>query len=433
MRKAQEDSLAVAKGVDNQDILVVCDGMGGHAAGDTASKIAATKAVATLIDLDARADPEPALQGTLAAVNNALAAHVQANPQVRGMGTTLVAALVRGQRLHWASVGDSHLYLVRNGQAQKLNADHSMKPQLDRLVQEGEISAEQAANDPKRHTLRSALVGQDLRLYEVAEAPFDLATGDLIVLATDGVDTFGIERFFDQGVHSPDDSPQQIADGLMDAVEGQGIDYQDNTSLVVARFGALDVAHPSVVADNLPPVGASPPHPKRGFWTLLMVLCAALGAFGAFAYNFWLTPKDDLPGTFHLAPSTPADFDPPPEPSPPDAQSADDKGASPADTTPTDTTPADTTSTNQATSGAVSPRGGSGSDVTPIPEQRDNQATTDGTASTATVDPVATTPLPTPDLDQKTTENAVIDQDAPTPRVQAAGSGGVDPLEYEIP
>ncbi len=78
------------------------------------------------------------------------------------MGSTLVAAIVAGDEVRWISVGNSPFYMVSAGRLERLNADHSMAPQIDALVARGVITAEEGAGHPGRHTLREAVMGQPL-------------------------------------------------------------------------------------------------------------------------------------------------------------------------------------------------------------------------------------------------------------------------------
>jgi serine/threonine protein phosphatase PrpC len=86
--------------------------------------------------------------------------------ELTGMGSTLVAAIVGGDEVRWISVGDSPFYMVSAGKLERLNADHSMAPQIDALVARGVITAEEGAEHPGRHTLREAVMGQPLALID---------------------------------------------------------------------------------------------------------------------------------------------------------------------------------------------------------------------------------------------------------------------------
>lgn len=240
-RERQEDSLAYAIGPDGRHLLVLGDGMGGHAGGDTASRLATSVALNALLNpYDTIPD---ALDGAISRANTAIADHVETYPECDGMGTTLICAVVENGKLWWSSVGDSHLYLFRNGDVKKINADHSMAPVLQKMVSEGEITAEQAASDPKRNALRSAVMGDDIPLIDVSKRPFDLRAGDTIILCSDGLDSIEKMSSVDTVVTSQIDA-EKIASALIEATKEVGRPRQDNTSVIAAQVGGNSVSSP---------------------------------------------------------------------------------------------------------------------------------------------------------------------------------------------
>jgi protein phosphatase len=130
-------------------------------------------------------------------------------------------------------VGDSPLYLVRRGGIIRLNADHSLAPEIDRLAERGRISWDEAKSDPRRHILRSALTGAEIDLIDRPREPLVLAPGDSVVLASDGIHTLPeveIARLVTsaQGVEA-------AAEALLAAVAVADDPHQDNTTVVVVR------------------------------------------------------------------------------------------------------------------------------------------------------------------------------------------------------
>lgn len=233
-RERQEDSLAYGVGPDGRYLLVLTDGMGGHAGGDIASRLTSSVALEAMFD-PYNTIPE-ALSNAISRSNSAISDHVESSPECDGMGTTLVCAVVENGKLWWSSVGDSHLYLLRSGDVKKLNADHSMMPVLQKMVSEGEITTEQAAADPKRNALRSAVMGGEIPLIDISKQPFDLRKGDTIVLCSDGVDSIDNLSSLEAAVTSQNNA-QNAANNLIEAVKAVGRPRQDNTSVVVAQIG----------------------------------------------------------------------------------------------------------------------------------------------------------------------------------------------------
>lgn len=152
-RERQEDDLGHIDGntldpEGNHSVALVADGMGGHAAGEVASRAAVRGFVQAY---GTRGLARDRLQSALDRANAAIAEEVDQNAALSGMGTTLVAAAVTKQGLHWISVGDSSLYLFRAGRLERLNEDHSMRPVIARLLEE---DPEAASNYSPNSTLR---------------------------------------------------------------------------------------------------------------------------------------------------------------------------------------------------------------------------------------------------------------------------------------
>ena len=133
--------------------------MGGHAGGAVASKVAVEAFVHAIEQGGGLPD---GLQDANAAVGRTAAGKAE----LSGMGATLVAAQVRGDEVRWISVGDSPFFLVSSGRIERLNADHSMAPQIDALVKRGMLTEDEAEHHPGRHTLREAVMGQPLSLID---------------------------------------------------------------------------------------------------------------------------------------------------------------------------------------------------------------------------------------------------------------------------
>jgi PPM family protein phosphatase len=214
-RPYQEDSWLVHTMGDGTLVAVIADGMGGHAGGAVASKLVVE---AFLKAVRAGRPLGDGLEDANAAVRNGAAG----NSELAGMGATLVAALARDDEVRWISVGDSPLYLVSDGKLERLNADHSLAPQIDAMVGRGMITAEEAANHPGRHTLREAVMGEPLSLID--EGSRKLGADAKLLLCSDGVESLGhaaIAAYATKPVHS-----------LIRAVLAVGTPHQDNVTVI---------------------------------------------------------------------------------------------------------------------------------------------------------------------------------------------------------
>jgi protein phosphatase len=183
-RQANEDSFLVDP---ERGLFAVADGMGGHAAGEVASRLA-IEAVSDSIDAggdDVWRDAESLLaaaQGAVQAANQKIAEAISSSVQLRGMGTTLVAALSRGEDLVVAHVGDSRAYLLRGGTIRRLTRDHSW---VNEQVQLGVLSEEEASRHPFRNVITRALGGSEP--VPVDAVATSLEEGDMVLLCTDGL------------------------------------------------------------------------------------------------------------------------------------------------------------------------------------------------------------------------------------------------------
>ncbi|MFC4949992.1 PP2C family protein-serine/threonine phosphatase [Pseudonocardia sp. GCM10023141] len=180
-RQMNQDSAATSP-----RLIVVADGMGGHAHGEVASSVA----VAAMLDLDARLRgtdlAETDLLGELAAAiedaANRLTSMAQENAELRGTGTTVVSFLIDGARIGVLHIGDSRAYLLRDGELVRMTRDHTL---VQALVDEGRLSEEEAAGHPRRSWLIRTL--QDGTRAEPDLFLHEGRAGDRYLICSDGL------------------------------------------------------------------------------------------------------------------------------------------------------------------------------------------------------------------------------------------------------
>lgn len=243
-RRYQEDSALASplapgtSGAGEPDRLVaaLADGMGGHAGGAIASRAVCESFLAAT--MQATGNSRDQLLAGLNAANTAVANQVAREPALSGMGSTLIGTLFGPEGLEWVSVGDSPLYLYRNGEIALLNEDHSLAPALDQMAAEGRLSPDEARNDPRRHLLRSAVVGDELELVDLSRQPLELQVGDCVVLASDGIHTLEADEIARVIGAYLDDGCQAIAEALVRTVEQVRDPHQDNITVLVVKPGA---------------------------------------------------------------------------------------------------------------------------------------------------------------------------------------------------
>ncbi|MFK7745174.1 MAG: PP2C family serine/threonine-protein phosphatase [Roseobacter sp.] len=247
-RDYQEDAVIsdFARGVD-AGLVVLSDGMGGHAAGDVASKIVVTEVFSELIfqrgDPDAfEADITKTLHNAAMAANACLKEHVDAYPDTHGMGATLVATVVVNRRLYWISIGDSPLFLFRDGVLTQLNEDHSMAPQIDFMVRSGLICKEEGEHHPDRNTLTSVLFGAEIPKIDCPAEPVDLEDGDILIVASDGLQFLKNEQIEAALRRNKLRPSADIADHLLSELMALADPDLDNVSFSLVKLGAQDHA-----------------------------------------------------------------------------------------------------------------------------------------------------------------------------------------------
>jgi PPM family protein phosphatase len=204
-------------------LLALADGMGGHAAGEVASQLV----IAALAHLD---DDEPGgdllkkLNDAVHEGNSAIAAHVEADPELEGMGTTLTAILFAGGRLGLVHIGDSRGYLLRDGELNQITKDDTF---VQTLVDEGRITAEEAHSHPQRSLIMRALTGHEVEPTLIVR---EARVGDRYLLCSDGLSDPVSHDTIAEAMQIPD--VVDAADRLIElALRGGG---PDNVTVVVA-------------------------------------------------------------------------------------------------------------------------------------------------------------------------------------------------------
>ncbi len=246
-REYQEDAFKICdlrNGKPKELLLLLADGMGGHVGGARASALVVATFAESFADSNTNNDIEQRLRESLDAANVAIATDTEANPQYAEMGCTLLACLVSGNELHWLSVGDSPLWILHGKDITRLNADHSMRPLLQDLVELGRMSAEELAEDHRVSQLRSAVTGEDLSLVDQNTSPYPLAVNDQIILASDGVETLMVDEI--SHLCQEQDSPEQVVTALLDDIEARQVPRQDNATVVAYRHQDTNLVAPDI-------------------------------------------------------------------------------------------------------------------------------------------------------------------------------------------
>ncbi|BCV87496.1 protein-serine/threonine phosphatase PrpC [Bacillus subtilis] len=236
IRQHNEDDAGIFKGKDEFILAVVADGMGGHLAGDVASKMAVKAMGEKWNEAEtiptAPSECEKWLIEQILSVNSKIYDHAQAHEECQGIGTTIVCALFTGKTVSVAHIGDSRCYLLQDDDFVQVTEDHSL---VNELVRTGEISREDAEHHPRKNVLTKAL-GTD-QLVSIDTRSFDIEPGDKLLLCSDGL-TNKVEGTELKDILQSDSAPQEKVNLLVDKANQNG--GEDNITAVLLEL-ALQV------------------------------------------------------------------------------------------------------------------------------------------------------------------------------------------------
>lgn len=207
-------------------LLIVADGMGGYTGGEYAS----TMVVDTIVEvIHAATDVSTeVLRNAIMKANRIVYEKSQSYKELEGMGTTAVVAYVKEDRLVWAHVGDSRLYIYRQDGLHRITKDHSM---VQQLVEAGTITEEEVIHHPKRNMLTRAIGVYDS--VEVDTGMIEVQQNDRILLCSDGLSGYIEESKIEQ-VLSEEDSESRTLEDLVHLVYDAGA--RDNVTIVLGRI-----------------------------------------------------------------------------------------------------------------------------------------------------------------------------------------------------
>jgi protein phosphatase len=247
VRASNEDSY----GFDlRQGVFVVCDGMGGHAAGEVASQIAVDTVLAYFRDHEPLAADATLADAPLGAqmlsdavnkANESILEYAEGHASASGMGTTLVAARFDDSKFTIAHIGDSRIYLMRSGSLLQLTEDHSL---VMEQVRRGIMTVEEARKSTAQHIITRALGTEDNSPPDLAEFPAE--SGDVLMLTTDGV----LRHLEDPQIHdilAKAPSLQAACDGMIEAALAAG--GEDNATCILIRV-KREESNPGLVNAN---------------------------------------------------------------------------------------------------------------------------------------------------------------------------------------
>lgn len=229
-RTINQDYIGLVSSPDGNDFLVVlADGMGGHQAGDIASRIAVEEVQHNYFSQLKKRSPEQALNWSFQKANTAVFTRAQQSPEYQGMGTTLVALSLHESAAYFAFTGDSRLYLIQDDAIHQLSHDHTL---VAEMLKQGLITAEQAKDHPEKHLITHAIGTQKKAFVDISKTPLVFQPGDCFLLCSDGL--YDLVEDIEILEWSTTYSAQQACQGLVDLANSRG--GYDNISVVVIKI-----------------------------------------------------------------------------------------------------------------------------------------------------------------------------------------------------
>ncbi len=225
VRESNEDSF-----VCRPPLFVVADGMGGHVAGEVASRMAVETVNACFAAPHDDAAPQELLRQAISEANRLIFRMAQEDSERAGMGTTVTAAFVQDAKLFWGHVGDSRLYLLRAGTLSQVTEDHSL---VSELVKKGNITPAEALLHPHRNILTRAVgTGEQVK---VDTGSIKLQAGDSVLLCTDGLTNMVADDDIAATLRQGGDGAALLAGLVAKANEAGGL---DNITAILIACGA---------------------------------------------------------------------------------------------------------------------------------------------------------------------------------------------------
>lgn len=246
-RKYQQDAVYIspskvlASNKKTRVLALVCDGMGGMSDGGRASQTA----IEMMVQGFKKIEKMPELnipyffQQGIKAIDQVI--YDFPKEDGRGSGTTMAACIAEDNKLYWASVGDSRIYIIRGNQMQRVTRDHNYRLHLQELVLTGQISEEEADATRQKEALISYLGMGNVSLMDINSQPFEMQYGDVVMLCSDGITKTLTDEQIKKIITADAVKPEQKAKALVDAATHMNSHSQDNTTVALIHYQERDI------------------------------------------------------------------------------------------------------------------------------------------------------------------------------------------------
>lgn len=226
VRSHNEDSIIITKNPFDNYLMAVADGMGGHSCGEVASSIAIkhlSDRFNSTFSKMSKASAVEWIKESASEINTLLFKYEEEHPESKGMGTTLVLAIITDEYILFGNIGDSSGFVVKNNKLHKVTQDHTL---VNLLVKAGELTKEEALNHPKKNILMNALGVNDPVNIDVFDCNLDV---DQIMLSSDGLTSMLLEEQIEKVLIDKSLSVEDKVIKLIKKVNNRG--GNDNTSI----------------------------------------------------------------------------------------------------------------------------------------------------------------------------------------------------------
>lgn len=239
-RDSQQDAAAVSdysikSFTGGKWMAILCDGMGGMNGGERASELCVEKMLSYFSNISDTPIPE-FYRNSIIDTDYAVVNLKDDMGNYLGAGSTLVSVTIDGDDLYWASVGDSHIYVIRGKEMIRVNAEHNYMMELMEKIKRGEITIEEANNDKNREALISYMGIGNISLMDINTKPFKLLKGDFVVLCSDGLYRSVSDSEIYNIVVSNANDMQKASSELTECALSKNKKYQDNTTVIAIRY-----------------------------------------------------------------------------------------------------------------------------------------------------------------------------------------------------
>lgn len=251
-RQYQQDAVYVTPGKvlsankRTRVLALVCDGMGGMSDGGRASQTA----LQIMIQEFKKIEKEPAVdipmffRRQICEIDRII--HEFPKEDGKGSGTTMVACIAEDNKLYWASVGDSRIYIIRGNQMQQVTRDHNYLLKLKEMVAAGQMTEQEAYSNRQKEALISFLGIGNVKLMDVNVQPFELQYGDTVMLCSDGITKTLSDEHIKKIILEDMVKINKKAEALVEAAVHANSYSQDNTSVAIIQYKETDIKNISL-------------------------------------------------------------------------------------------------------------------------------------------------------------------------------------------